>query len=151
MSQLLSGKQKGRFGAPPEASKQRSPWSYIPIIVLLPVTIILVVITAVPWATYYNCRDASNFDNPLCVGAGLRPVEYGSMNGIVLFTGVLLVLAFVLTIVAAVRMKAWPVWVCWTLALVACGFVVAALLMMNGSVPTPLGELGPIPPPSSVT
>lgn len=150
MSQLLSGKQKGRFGAPPEASAQRSPWSYVPIIVLLPVTIVLVVITAVPWTTYYNCRDTSDFDNPLCVGARLRPVEYGTMNGIVLFTGLLLALAFVLTILASVRMKAWPVWVCWALAVVGCAFAIGALLMLNGSLPTPFGELGEVPPPPPV-
>jgi hypothetical protein len=118
--------------------------------VLLPLTIVLAVITAVPWATYYNCRDTSDFDNPLCVGARLRPVEYGTMTGIVGFTGVLLVLAFILSILAAVRMKKWPVWVCWSLAVIACGLAVAALLMINGSLPTPFGELGsiPIPPPS---
>ena len=147
MSQLLSGKQKGRFGAPPEAKNQRNPWSYVPIIVLLPLTMVLVVLTAVPWATYYNCRDTGNFDNPLCVGSRIRPVEYGSMNGIVGFTGALLALAFVLSIVAAVRMKKWPVWLCWAIAVVACAFAVAALLMINGSLPTPLGELGTIPPP----
>jgi len=147
MSQLLSGKQKGRFGAPPEASTQRSPWSYVPIIVLLPITIILAVITAVPWTTYYNCRDTGNFDNPLCVGARLRPVEDGTMLGVVSFTGLLLGLAFVLCIVAAIRMKAWPVWVCWALAVVACACAVLALLMLNGSLPTPFGELGTIPPP----
>jgi len=145
MSQLLSGKHKGRFGAPPEASVQRSPWAYIPIIVLLPLTIIVVAVTAVPWATYYKCSDTSDFDNPLCVGAGIRPVEYGSMSGIVAFTGLLLALAFVLSIVAAIRMKKWPVWVCWTIAVVAFGCALAALLMLNGSLPTPFGELGTAP------
>lgn len=148
MSQLLSGKQKGRFAAPPpEGSAERHPFSYIPIMVLLPLTIVLVVMTAVPWVTYYNCRNTGNFDNQVCVGVHLRPVESGSMLGIVAFTGLLLALAFVLSIVAAVRMKKWPVWVCWSIALVSCALAVTALLMINGSLPTPVGELGPIPPP----
>ena len=151
MSQLLSGKQKGRFGAPPEASGRRSPWSYVPIIVLLPITIILVVITAVPWTTYYNCRDTTNFDNPLCVGSRLRPVIDGTASGVVYFTGALLLAAFVLSIVAAVKMKSWPVWVCWAIAVVATVCVVLALLVLNGSVATPFGELGQVPPPPPST
>ena len=98
MSQLLSGKQKGRFGAPPEASVQRNPWSYVPIIVLLPVTIILVVITAVPWTTYYNCRDTDELRQPAVRGSErLRPVETGTMSGIVLVHRAAPGLAFVIT------------------------------------------------------
>ena len=150
MSQLLSGKQKGRFGAPPEASVQRSPWAYVPIIILLPLTIIIGVITLVSWVTYYNCGDVTNFDNPMCVGARLRPVESGTMTGIVIFAVVLLGLAFVLAILSAVRMKKWPVWVCWTLAVVGCACALATFLALNGSLPTPFGTLGEVPlPPSS--
>ena len=80
MSQLLSGKQKGRFGAPPEASVQRSPWAYVPIIFLLPLTIIIGVITLVSWVTYYNCGDV--WYQPQFVGEDVTYVVVGPPGGI---------------------------------------------------------------------
>jgi hypothetical protein len=145
MSQLLSGKNKGRFGAPPEESARRSPWAYVPIIVLMPITIILVVITLVTWTTYYNCGDTTNFGSSVCVGSGVKPIETGTMGGLVGFTGLLLALAFILSIVAAVKLKTWPVWIAWSIAAVACAFAIYALLALQGSIPTPFGGLGSLP------
>lgn len=138
MSQLLSGKQKGRFAAPPEPGSGRSQWAYVPIMVLLPVTVVVGVFGMVSATTYFNCR---NMDTPQCVATPLRTVVDGTYTGVSVFTMALLLLAFVLVLTAAVRLKRWPVWLCWGMAAVSLGLVVVAFLMLNGSLATPFGTL----------
>ena len=51
MSQLLSGKQRGRFGAPP--GPKRPWWQTVPTYMLLFVSVFAFVLTVVQWAQYF--------------------------------------------------------------------------------------------------
>jgi hypothetical protein len=139
MSQTLWGKQKGPFAAPPEWTKQRSPWAYLPIWLFLPLTIVTIVFALPSLTAFYTCSDGGG--GAACVGTALPPVSGGTHGDIAIFTGWMFLIALVLGVFAALRMKRGPVWLCWTLAAIGFGLAIVAFLMLTGTVPTPVGEV----------
>lgn len=147
MSQLLSGKHKGRFGAPPDPADVRSPWRAVPLYLPVPMTAVFFVVAGTSWLAYNSCGTA---DSEYCLNAGaLRVVETGSLGGILGITGSALGLALVLVVVATVRVRKGPLWMVYLFAVVALALVIYAFLVLNGSMATPLGGLGEIPRHSS--
>lgn len=138
MSQLLWGKQKGPFAAPPEWTKKRSPWAYLPLWLLLPATVIFIAFSLPTLTAFYSCSTTVT-----CAGVALPALASGSYQGVAFFTGGLMAVAVVLGVVAAFRLKRWPVWVCWPMAALGLVLAIAAFLMLIGSIPTPVGEVIP--------
>ena len=142
VSQLLRGKQKGRFGAPPEPTAKIQWWRPIPIYLLLPATVVFLVIGGTEWLTYESCRSNNSF----CGTTKLHPIASGTYNGMLVATGFLLAVAIVGMVLAPAMLKRWPFWLCWLIALVAAFSAVFVFLVMSASVSTPFGGLGPFPP-----
>lgn len=142
MSQLLSGKHKGRFAAPPDASEKRSPWRAVPLYLPVPLTAMFFALGGVSWLTYRSCGSP---DAAFCFSFGsLRPVESGSLTGIMAVTGVALALSLLLVVAATVRLRKGPLWFVYSAPLVALVLSVYVFLVFNGSLETPLGGLGDI-------
>lgn len=147
MSQLLSGKHKGRFAAPPDPTEKRSPWRAVPLYVLVPLTAMVFVLASVSWMTYQSCGTP---DQAFCLSFGtLRPVENGSLTGVVVFTGFMLGLSLLLVVLGAVKLRKGPLWFVYLAPLIALLLTVYVFLVFNGSLPTPVGELGDVPRPGA--
>lgn len=140
LSQLLWGKQKGAFAAPPEWSKQRSPWAVIPIWLMLPLTIFFIAYSFPPLLGFYSC---SELGSPTCVGMALPDVRDGTLKAIAVFTGLMMFVGLAMGLMAAIRLKRWPVWLCWLMAAIGFLLAVLAFLMLAGSLPTPVGQVIP--------
>jgi len=146
MSQLLSGRNKGRFGAPPEKGGKSSPWRVVPLYFAVPLTFMVLAVSVAPWLAYYSCGE--RHEATCASGGSLRSAETGSIAGIVTATGVALALAFIMMLLAAVLVKKWPLVVVYGMAVLALVLAVYAFLALNGSLPTPGGTLGDITRPS---
>lgn len=142
MSQLLSGKNKGRFGAPPEAGSTTSPWRVVPLYFAVPLTVIFLAVSGPAWLGYYSCGE--RHESICASGGSLRSAETGTISGVVLATGVALGLAVLLMVVASLRVRKWPLVVIYTMAALGLVLAVCAFLALNGSLPTPFGTLGDI-------
>lgn len=139
MSQTLWGKQKGPFAAPPEWTKHRSPYAVIPIWLLLPLTVIISAFSFPTLLAYYSC---SGPDAATC-GTTMPGVRDGTLKGVAVYTGLLVVVALLLGVVAALKLKRWPAWLCWAMAGVGLVLAAIAFLTLIGSVPNPFGEIIP--------
>jgi hypothetical protein len=145
MSQLLSGKTKGRFGAPPESGGETSPWRVVPLYFLVPLTAIFLAVTVPAWIGYQACGE--RHESVCMSGGALRNAETGTMSGIVLATGVALGAGILLVLLATLLVRKWPRTVVYSMALIGFVLVVYTFLAFNGSMPTPGGTLGELPPP----
>jgi len=67
MSQLLAGRNKGRFGAPPEVGPRAGMWRVVPLYFLVPITVLLLGLSMVTWTSYYACLGARS---TACMSAG---------------------------------------------------------------------------------
>lgn len=145
MSQLLSGKHKGRFGAPPETGRGMSPWRVVPLYFLVPLTAIFLAVSVPGWLAYQSCGERHE---AVCMGGGaMRNAETGTMSGIVIATGVALATGILLVLVATLRVRNWPRTIVYGMALLGFLLVVYTFLALNGVVATPGGTLGDVPPP----
>jgi len=143
MSQLLSGKQKGRFAAPPTAKSRRPWWYSAPVHILLAPTVVLLAFTFITWNPYFSCYDAGleGEGAAFCVGVERLDSSTGSYQGIVLFTGGLLLLAIVCMLLAEVLIHRLPFYVLWLLAVTSTACVATTWMIMSGNLGTPVGRL----------
>lgn len=143
MSQLLSGKQKGRFAAPPNAKSRRPWWYTAPVHLLVAPTVVLLALTFVIWNPYFSCYDAGleGEGAAFCVGVELLDSSTGSYRGIVFFTGGLLLLAIVCMLLAEILIRRLPFYVLWPLAATSTASVIATWMIMSGNLGTPFGRL----------
>lgn len=141
MSQLLSGRQKGRFGAPPEPTKRSSPWRVVPLYILVPLTAVCLAVSSPAWLGYYACGERHEVG---CQSGGvLQVAQTGTLNGIIVATGLMLAVAVACVLLSVLLVRRWNLVVVYGLAVVALGLAIYAFLALSGSVPTPGGMLGP--------
>lgn len=143
MSQLLSGKQKGRFAAPPTAKSRRPWWHSAPVHILLAPTAILLAFAFVTWNPYFSCYDAGleGQGADLCVGVEMLDSSTGSYRGIVFFSGALLLVGILCMLLAELLIRRLPFYVLWLLAATSTACVVTTWMIMSGNLGTPFGRL----------
>jgi hypothetical protein len=148
VSQILRGKQTGRFAAPPDPKEKRQWWRPIPIYIFLPVTVAFIVIGGTSWLTYQSC---SGRDSAFCLSFRLRPItDGGSYTGMLVVAAIFFGIAIVGAVLAPVMLRRWPFWVCWLISASAMVASIVGFLIMSGSIETPFGGLGPLPPPPTM-
>lgn len=142
MSQLLSGKAKGRFGAPPEVTKKSSPWRVVPLYILVPLTAVFLAVSLPAWLGYYACGERHEVGCQ--TGGQLLTAQTGTLSGIIVATGVMLAVGILFVLASVLLVRRWPLVIVYGLAVVGLALVVYAFLAFSGSVPTPGGTLGPL-------
>jgi len=142
MSQLLSGKSKGRFGAPPEITARSSPWRVVPLYILVPLTAVFLAVSLPAWLGYYACGERHEVGCQ--TGGQLLTAQTGTLNGIVVATGVMLAVGMLLVLASVLLVRRWPLLFVYGMAVVGLVLVIYASLAFSGSVPTPGGTLGPL-------
>jgi hypothetical protein len=135
MSQLLSGKQRGRFGAPP--GPKRPWWQTVPTYMLLFVSVFAFVLAVVQWGQYFSCSGET------CSAVQVLPLESGTYTGLVWLTGALLIVYLGCAVAAQITLSrtSMPFVVPLLLVLVGLSCVVLSWLILAGYVGTPVGSL----------
>lgn len=138
MSQLLSGRHRGRFGAPPEKG---SPWwATAPVYGLLVLSTLGLVVTGAVFLAYAGCSDGGT---AACQSTRLLQSSTGSYTGILAVSGTALGAGLASGLVARVVLGRRHFLVSWGLAAVSLGCVALAFAVLSGLSPTPWGELLP--------
>lgn len=128
-----------------DRSRASTPWSYVPVSIALPITVLVIFFSLPSMATYLNCQPRAGLDLPeQCATLVLLPVVDGTYSGLVGYVAALSGAAFLLVVAAALRMRRGPMWACWVAAVLAPTLAVVAFLTISGSIGTPVGRLIPI-------